>query len=156
MLFFQRKIYFYKNSLKDIIFCMLKEISFPIEFLKGHYDSNDISSKDISFWMPRCVKGSYLSNEIFLKEHYLWSNIFKGHYFSKYILSKRIIFFERHFCQKTLSFKKHYLSNDFLQRTWFSNDIFYKKALFSDDSLAISNAPSIMVKLAFSHKKVLL
>ena len=114
-----------KNNLflKDIVFCMLKEISFPMEFLKGHYDSNDISSKDISFWMPRCVKGNYLSNEIFLKEHYLWSNIFKGHYFSKYILSKRIIFFERHFCQKTLSFKWFFFQRTLVFKYCFSKDI---------------------------------
>ena len=124
MLFFQRKMYFQKNSLKDIIFCMLKKISFPMEFLEGHYGSNDISSNDISFYMPCCFKGSYLSNKILFKEHYLWSNIFKGHYFSKYILERKI-FFEIHFCQKTLSFKKHYLLTDF-----FSKDISFQILFF--------------------------
>ena len=29
--------------------CMLKEISFPMEFIKEHYDSNDIFLNDNSF-----------------------------------------------------------------------------------------------------------
>ena len=101
---------------------MLKDISFSMEFLKGHYDSSYSFQRTIVF---ECHA---VSNEILFKEHYLSSNMFKGHYFSKYVLSKRKIFFERHFCQKTLSLKKHYLSNDFFQRTlvfkyWFLKDI---------------------------------
>ena len=48
-----------------------------MEFIKGHYDSNDIFSKDNSFWMPCCFKGNYLSNKILFKGHYLWSNFLK-------------------------------------------------------------------------------